>query len=110
MSPTRTTNAIPNDFLTINSINKFCRCLSVGDSIAILGPIDPVLGAVDSRLLMRTVIKRQSKVSKCSIDGINIGIQTYINADMETKSMMKHERRIDGLKPTATCCWNSIFC
>ena len=50
MSPTRTTNAIPNDFLTINSINKFCRCLSVGDSIAILGPIDPVLGAVDSRI------------------------------------------------------------
>ena len=32
-------------------INKFCRCLSVGDSIAILGPIDPVLGAVDSSVI-----------------------------------------------------------
>ena len=45
--PYWTTNIICNDFLTLNQLNKFCRCINLGDLIAVLGPIDFVLGSVD---------------------------------------------------------------
>ncbi len=34
-------------FLTLNQLNKFCRCINLGDLIAVLGSIDFVLGSVD---------------------------------------------------------------
>ena len=45
--PYWTTNIISNDFLTLNQLNKFCRCINLGDLIAVLGSIDFVLGSVD---------------------------------------------------------------
>ena len=46
-SPYRTTNIIPNDFPTSNQLNKFCRCINLGDPIALSGPIDSASGSVD---------------------------------------------------------------
>jgi len=45
--PYWTTTIISNDFLTLNQLNKFCRCINLGDLIAVLGSIDFVLGSVD---------------------------------------------------------------
>ena len=45
--PYWTTNVISNDFLTINQLNKCCRCINLGDPIAVLGSIDFVLGSID---------------------------------------------------------------
>jgi len=35
--PYWTTTIISNDFLTLNQLNKFCRCINLGDLIAVLG-------------------------------------------------------------------------
>jgi NADH:ubiquinone oxidoreductase subunit D len=40
-------NIISNDFPTLNQINKFCRYINLGDTIAVPGSIDFVLGSVD---------------------------------------------------------------
>jgi NADH:ubiquinone oxidoreductase subunit D len=45
--PYWTTYIISNDFLTLNQLNKFCRCINLGDLIALLGSIDFVLGSID---------------------------------------------------------------
>ena len=44
-------NIISNDFLTINQLNNFNKYINLGDLIAVLGPIDSVLGSVDCLLL-----------------------------------------------------------
>ena len=43
----RDVNIITNDFITLNSINKFSYNRNIGDLIAILGSIDFVSGSVD---------------------------------------------------------------
>jgi NADH:ubiquinone oxidoreductase subunit D len=48
--PYRTMNIISNDFLTSSQPNKFCRYINLGDTIAVLGSIDFVLGSVDPLL------------------------------------------------------------
>jgi NADH:ubiquinone oxidoreductase subunit D len=40
-------NIITNDFPTTNQLNKFNNNINLGDLIAVLGPIDFVLGSVD---------------------------------------------------------------
>lgn len=45
--PYWTTYIISNDFFTSNQLNKFSRCINLGDLIALSGPIDSVLGSVD---------------------------------------------------------------
>ena len=40
-------NIITNDFPTTNQLNKFNNNINLGDLIAVLGPIDSVLGSVD---------------------------------------------------------------
>ena len=40
-------NLISNDFPTINQSNKFAKYINLGDPIAVLGPLDSVLGSVD---------------------------------------------------------------
>ena len=32
-------NIITNDFISLNCINEFCRCINIGDLIAVLGSI-----------------------------------------------------------------------
>ena len=45
--PYWTTYIICNDFLTLNQLNRFSRCINLGDLIALLGSIDFVLGSID---------------------------------------------------------------
>ena len=45
--PYLTTYIICNDFPTSNQLNKFCRCINLGDLIASSGSTDSVLGSVD---------------------------------------------------------------
>ena len=45
--PYWTMNIISNDFHVLNQINKFCRYINLGDTIAVSGSIDFVLGSVD---------------------------------------------------------------
>ena len=40
-------NLISNDFPSINQSNKFAKYINLGDPIAVLGPLDSVLGSVD---------------------------------------------------------------
>jgi NADH:ubiquinone oxidoreductase subunit D len=50
--PYWTMNIISNDFPTLNQINKFCRYINLGDTIAVSGSIDFVLGSVDPYILL----------------------------------------------------------
>ena len=45
--PIISSSIVSNDYLTLNQLNKFCRYINIGDLIAVLGPIDFVLGSVD---------------------------------------------------------------
>jgi len=38
----------PNDFLTVTTLNRYCRNIPLADLIAILGSIDFVLGSIDA--------------------------------------------------------------
>ncbi len=44
-------NIISNDFPTTNQSNKFSKYINLGDLIAVSGPIDSVLGSIDSLCL-----------------------------------------------------------
>lgn len=48
-------NIITNDFPTTNQLNKFNNNINLGDLIAVLGPIDSVLGSVDLWSLNKTI-------------------------------------------------------
>ena len=56
--PYWTTYIISNDFLTLNQLNKFCRCINLGDLIALLGSIDFVLGSIDCIIDLFLLTKR----------------------------------------------------
>ena len=45
--PIISSNIVPNDYLVINTSNKFCRYINIGDLTAVLGSIDFVSGSVD---------------------------------------------------------------
>jgi NADH:ubiquinone oxidoreductase subunit D len=55
--PIWTTNIITNDLLYIYQLNLYCRCINLGDLIAVLGSIDFVLGSVDLRIIVICVKK-----------------------------------------------------
>lgn len=49
--PSLSINIISNDFLTTNQLNNFNKHINLGDLIALLGPVDSVLGSVDPILI-----------------------------------------------------------
>lgn len=49
-------NIISNDFPTLNQINKFCRYINLGDTIAVPGSIDFVLGSVDPTIAFSSLL------------------------------------------------------
>jgi len=65
-------NLISNDFPSINQSNKFAKYINLGDPIAVLGPLDSVLGSVDLLIIDITTIN--------CINGGIIGIDASNNA------------------------------
>ena len=59
-TPIISSSIVANDYLILNQLNKFCRCINIGDLIAILGSIDSVLGSVD---LMRFILNKPISIT-----------------------------------------------